>query len=98
MKELDLIFSLFGKKNDGNEKQLDDGSIIVDGVEMDLGDDEWDLEVFFDGSKSLDKFEGFWSDGYRGEGNYDGLYIDGNDLFYVDVINDGVVIKLEERV
>ena len=54
--------------------------------------------MFFDGSKSLDKFEGFWSDGYRGEGNYDGLYRDGNDVFYVDVINDGVVIKLEERV
>ena len=65
MKELDLIYSLFEKKNDGNEKYLDDGSIVIDGVEMDMGDDEWDLEVFFDGSKSLDKFEGFWSDGYR---------------------------------
>ena len=97
MKELDLIYSLFEKKNDGNEKYLDDGSIIVDGVEMDLGDDEWDLDVFFDG-KSLDKFEGFWSDGYRGEANYDGLYSAGNDVFFVDVVIDGVVIKLEEIV
>ena len=97
MKELDLIYSLFEKKSDGNGKYLDDGCIVVDGVDYCLGDDEWDLEVFFDG-KSLDKFEGFWSDGYRGEGNYDGVYRDGDKLFYVDVINDGVVMSLEERV
>ena len=29
MKELDLIYSLFEKKNDGNEKYLDDGSICA---------------------------------------------------------------------
>ena len=98
MRELDLIYSLFEKKNDGNLKYMDEESgIVVNGVVMDMGDDEWDLEEFFDG-KSLDKFEGFWSNGYRGEGNYDGLYIDGNDVFYVDVVNDGVVYKLEERV
>jgi len=97
MEDFDLIYSLFEKKNDGNLKYLDDGGIVVDGVMMDMGDDEWDLEVFFDG-KSIDRFEGFWSNGYRGEGNYDGLYIDGNDVFYVDVVNDGVVYKLEERV
>ena len=97
MKKDDYFMKLFGKKNDGNRKYLDEGVIVIDGVSFDLGEDEWDLEVFFEG-KDEENFVGFWDEGYRGEGNYDGLYFEGDEKYYVDVINDGVVINLIERV
>jgi hypothetical protein len=79
-----------------------DGEIKLDDIEYDCGDDVWDLEVFFEhGPGKKLGLEGciFEVDdsGYRGTGCYDGVYGDEDGTWYIDVLNEGVVINLIER-
>ena len=79
-----------------------DGEIKLDDVEYDLGEDIWDLDVFFEeGPGVKEGLEGciFEVDdsGYRGTGCYDGVYGDEDGTWYIDVMMEGVVVNLIER-